>query len=129
VASRYPRLGWHGAVSIKIKEDSFKDQVTQLAELLGWEWVHWRPLRTKYGWSTPYDGPLGPGWPDLHLIRKKDHRQALVELKSQDGKLRPEQGTALIWLTEALVFPGSLVYVGVWYPSSFDDGTILGVLQ
>jgi hypothetical protein len=33
-------------------------QVTELAELYGWQWVHFRPARTVHGWRTPVSGPL-----------------------------------------------------------------------
>jgi hypothetical protein len=113
---------------IRITEEGFKGQVTYLAEILGWQWVHWRPLRTKHGWQTPYDGPLGKGWPDLQLIHKKSHRTIYAELKTEHGEVKPEQEAMLDWLSQALVFPGSLVYVGLWRPKDMDNSYIHRVL-
>ena len=112
---------------LKVKEDTFKDQVTGLAEILGWKWVHWRPLLTrKHGWQTPYDGPMGKGWPDLTLVRSKDGRLLLVELKSEEGKVEEWQQTLLAWLTVALVRDDNRIGVYLWRPSDWD--TIVEVL-
>jgi hypothetical protein len=53
----------------KLTEREFMDQVTQLAEIRGWSWAHFRPAMTTKGWRTPVSGPLGKGWPDLVLVR------------------------------------------------------------
>ena len=108
-------------MTLKLKEGSFKDQVTELAEMTGWQWVAWRPLRTLHGWSTPYDGPLGKGWPDLTIIRPRDHRQVFAELKSDSGRVEREQWAMLQWLTAALVFEGGLVHVHLWRPTDWKD--------
>jgi hypothetical protein len=105
----------------RVREDAFTTQVVDTAVIYGWQWVHWRPLRTSTGWATPYAGPLGSGWPDLTLIRPKDHRQIFAELKTDTGRLTQAQENMMWWLSEALVFPGSLVQVHVWRPRNFDD--------
>jgi phage gp29-like protein len=62
--------------------------VTDLAELLGWTWAHFRPAMTARGWRTAVEGPGGVGFPDLILWRD---RTIFVELKANGGRLRPEQ--------------------------------------
>ena len=70
-----------------------------LVTLLGYSYLHLRPARTKNGWVTPVQGPLGKGWPDLLLMRPKDRRTIYVELKTDKGKLTPEQDGMQDFLT------------------------------
>ena len=71
-----------------MSEAEWQRQFTELAELYGWAFVHWRPARTKHGWRTPGEGPLAKGWPDVVLVRE---RLIAVELKASRGKLSPDQ--------------------------------------
>ena len=93
-------------------------QVVQAAELFGWQHVHFRPARTERGWRTPVSGPLGKGWPDLELKRE---RTVYAELKSQDGRLTPEQRA----VHDVLRAAGDEVYV--WRPSDLPE--VLEVLS
>jgi hypothetical protein len=83
----------------RITEAEWQAQVVQLAETLGWGWMHvqtvtvrkpgphkWNPERTFA--MTPTDGPLGVGWPDLVLMRE---RVVYAELKREGEKLKPGQ--------------------------------------
>ena len=79
----------------KLTEREFMEQVTQLAELRGWSWAHFRPAQTAKGWRTPVSGPLGKGWPDLVLVRERDRRLLFAELKRDGAKLTPEQGSVM----------------------------------
>lgn len=83
-------------------------QVTELAELLGWTWAHFRPARTEHGWRTPVSGPLGAGFPDLVMVRRD--RLLMVELKAHDGRLTPAQRDVL-----ELLRPATEVHV--WRPA------------
>lgn len=96
--------------------------VTDLAAILGWQWVHWRPAQTAHGWRTPVQGPLGAGFPDLLLVREKDRRIMFVELKADRGKVSPAQVDVALRLFAA----GQDVQV--WRPSDLDDGTIQAAL-
>lgn len=116
---------------LKITEAGFLGQVTTLAEYLGWRWVHFRPAKTKHGWRTPVSGPLGKGWPDLILVRAKDHRLMLVELKRDEKSEWLEgQKENLLWLERALVVggTGARIEVYVWYEADFTNGNIQEVL-
>lgn len=78
----------------EISEKAFQAQVTGLAQLLGWYWLHVsHSPQVKGGvvtrYTTPTTGPLGKGWFDLVLTREK--RLIFAELKSETGKVSPEQ--------------------------------------
>jgi hypothetical protein len=96
-----------------LTEAEFQRQVTDLAEILGWTWVHHRPAQTAHGWRTPVSGPLGKGWPDL--IMSRGPRLLACELKAQGKKPTPEQVSVLTVLRDAGV------ETHVWQPSDFDE--------
>jgi hypothetical protein len=96
-------------------ENDLQRLVTDAAELYGWHWAHFRPAQTARGWRTPVSGTIGKGFPDLILARPRDHRLAFVELKSDVGKISPDQQFVHDVLTEA--------YAPVWAvrPKTIDD--------
>lgn len=94
-----------------MSEDDLQDAVMQMAELLGWVVVHFRPARTEKGWRTAVQGQKG--FPDLVLAR--DGRVLFRELKTTKGKPTVDQE---IWL-EALGDLGA-----IWRPQQWLDGTI-----
>ena len=96
-------------------EAELQSAVIELAHLYGWTVAHFRPAQNARGdWRTPVAAD-GKGFPDLVLVC--DYRLAFVELKSEKGRLRPEQK---MWL-EAL---GGRVDAMVWRPADWLDGTI-----
>jgi hypothetical protein len=103
------------SVLLPVREREFQSQVTQLAELLGYRWCHWRPAMTQHGWRTPVSGPLGKGFPDLFLLRERDRRAMWVELKSEHGRLTPYQ-TAVHAAMRA-----AGLEVRVWRPSQIEE--------
>ena len=64
-------------------ETAFADLVIELAQWNRWRVVHFRPARTKRGWTTAMTGDRG--FPDLVLARRGEVLH--VELKKQDGRL------------------------------------------
>ena len=98
-------------------EREFQRQVTDLAELLGWTWCHWRPLRTSRGiWQVPVEGPLGKGWPDLTLVRERDRQLIFAELKRELERPTAEQ----VLVGQVLsALPG--VAVHLWRPRDLRD--------
>jgi hypothetical protein len=96
------------AILSLVTERDWQRQVTDAAELFGWQWVHFRPARTEHGWRTPVSGPLGKGWPDITLTRD---RVIFAELKAEGARLTPEQQA----VHAALRAAGAIVRV--WRPS------------
>ena len=105
-----------------MKESELLDNVLQLAKLRGWLAAHFRPAQTRRGWRTAVSGD-GAGFPDLVMVRKD--RCLFVELKSERGKLSPNQETWLGFLTGA----NQRGRVYVWRPSDWLNGTIGRVLK
>lgn len=108
-------------LSAAITEAAWQRQITDLAEILGWQWAHFRPAQTAHGWRTPVSGPIGAGWPDLMLARRRDGRFLLVETKAARGVVTAAQRE----VHDLLRACGLTVYV--WRPGDFD--TIAEVLR
>jgi hypothetical protein len=93
-------------------EALFMAQVTDYAQLRGWEYMHILPgLNERGRYRTPVSGSLGPGWPDLILVRGT--RILAVELKSEKGRLTSFQADVL----ETLSLTG--IPCHVWKPSDW----------
>jgi VRR-NUC domain len=97
-----------------LTEREWQRQVTDLAELYGWHWAHWRAARTEHGWRTPVSGSIGRGFVDLILVHPRRRRLLFVELKSDLGRLSREQGDVHAVLREAGL------EVEVWRPRDWD---------
>lgn len=83
-----------------LTEAQWQATVIDAAKALGWLCMH------------PYDSRRSePGYPDLTLVRD---RVVFVELKSETGRLTPQQHA---WIG-ALNVAGAEVYV--WRPADFD---------
>ena len=110
-----------------LTERDFQRSVTDLAELLGWLWVHPRAGRTIDSWRTPMSGPLGQGWPDLVLIHPVRRRLLFVELKTDTGKLTAHQERVLELLRRLTIEPVEQAFAGplarvevhVWRPKDW----------
>ena len=106
-------------MQVPLTEAQFQKQVTDLAERLGWSWLHIERMGNDQGrWRTPTSGPLGKGWPDLVLIR----RGSLIwaELKAEGGRLTEPQ-------TQVMALLDWVHPYYVWRPSDFNS--ILEVLS
>lgn len=77
------------------EEEDLLNWVIDTARMLGWHTAHFRPALTAKGWRTAVSGD-GEGWPDLVLVRECI---IYAELKSETGKLSPEQEDWRDWLT------------------------------
>lgn len=98
-ASTPGRVGGKPVVS----ERDFQAQILHLARLAGWRSYHTFDSRR----STK-------GFPDLCLVRPP--MIVFAELKSETGKLRPEQRE---WLDALSRVPG--VAAKLWRPSDFEE--------
>ena len=99
-----------------MRESDFLDWLIDLARLYRWRCAHFRPARiVKNGvesWRTAVSAD-GRGFPDVLLIREGDI--IVAELKSEKGKLSPEQEE---WLQEFARNP--IVRAYVWRPADRD---------
>ena len=121
-----------------MSEDDLQTAVVDMAIALGWHWLHVGALRTKYGWRTPTRGTLS-AWPDLTLVRERDHRLVFAELKRQLEQPTDDQERVLEvlrplagqwWRHEPRpLFAGDRAYavlehrleVHIWRPSDLAD--------
>lgn len=99
----------------KMTETQLLNAVCDLAATFGWRVMHPRPANTTKGWRTPVQGVGSKGWPDLVLVSQWPARFIVRELKTDAGRLTPEQ---VEWL-ELLERAG--VNAGVWRPRDWDD--------
>lgn len=95
-------------------EEELLANVIAEAHANGWLIAHFRPAKTEKGWRTPVQGD-GKGFVDLVLGR--NGRALHVELKSERGRLEPDQAA---WLNAV----GGLL----WRPSDYISGRIAAVL-
>lgn len=115
-----------------LSEQEFRDQVNDLAAMLGWSWMTVGPLRTAHGWKTATRGPLGKGWPDTVYVKPGEFPRTLfVEFKKELGKVDPDQERVLTILRRLEVRGNNGEYattrVYVWRPSDMD--TIVEILR
>ena len=80
-----------------VMEKDFQAQVLDLARLCGWLCYHTHDSRRS-----------APGFPDLVLVRPP--RLVFAELKSEEGKLRPEQRAWLKTLASCTQAPESYMW-------------------
>lgn len=99
---------------VALLEKDFQRQVTDLAAIFGWEWLHFRPAQTTRGWRTPVSGSMASGWPDLALCRPP--RLILAELKSDRGRVSEHQERWLSMLSDC-----DGVEVHVWRPADLES--------
>lgn len=85
-----------------VAEKDWQATVIQLATYCRWH--HYHPFDSRRS---------NPGWPDLVLVRPPEFM--VVELKTDKGKLRPEQREWLAWLTACGI------ETHVWRPRDFDE--------
>lgn len=99
----------------KMSERDLQAAVIELAGVLKWQVAHFRPAMTAAGnWVTPVAAD-GKGFVDLVLVR---NRVLFVELKSQIGKLKPEQSE---WGAR-LLLAGATYFI--WRPVDWYSGEI-----
>ena len=91
-------------------ERDFSSSIEATLRLTGWRWAHFRAARTLHGWTTPLSGDAG--FPDLVAVR--DGRLVLAELKTDAGRVRPEQRA---WLDD---LEATAAEVYLWRPRDWD---------
>lgn len=89
------------ALDAAMSESDFQAQVIAYAEALGWHVYHTQDSRRS-----------NPGWPDLAMVR--GHRLILWELKTEKGRVTPEQRDYIARLRDV-----KTVYAGIRRPSDW----------
>lgn len=107
------------AKKVTISEKDFLKQVIDLAHIYHWKVAHFRPAMTKHGWRTPVQAD-GKGFPDLILVRIKDGRMIIAEVKTEKGKLTPEQEEWKEFFL-AVDYENRTVEAYIWRPSDFQN--------
>jgi hypothetical protein len=97
------------AATLTMTEKDWQRMVCDLAGWRGWRWHH-----QHYSKRSP------AGWPDLVLVRGP--RLIAAELKSERGRVRPEQR---VWLDALAAVPGAETFL--WRPSAWAQ--VQAVLQ
>ena len=96
---------------IAITEEQLAGEVEDLLNIFQWRWCHFRPARTEHGWRTAVSGYKG--FPDYIAARLP--RLIIFELKSEKGKLTPEQAE---WLE--LLRNCTSIEAYCWRPNRID---------
>lgn len=122
-----------------LSEKDFMRQITDLADIRGWSWLHIRPGMTRDSWRTPVSGPLGKGWPDLFLCRPDRNQIIFAEVKREGGSLTSDQERVLgilrqmvtaAWVQDrydpkkwryVVADTSGMVEVYVWQPSDWEE--------
>jgi hypothetical protein len=92
-------------------ESIFQSELLDAARRLGWIAFHDQNSRHDEA-----------GFPDLVMVHPIQHRVLFVELKTETGRIRPEQ---LVWLGALMQVPAIEVYT--WRPRDIDQA--LEILQ
>ena len=87
-----------------LSEAEWQAQVIRLAISNGWQTHHHFDSRRS-----------SPGWPDLALVHPTRCLFLLAEIKTETGRVKPEQEQWLAWLTAAGVD------ARLWRPSDWDE--------
>lgn len=100
--------------ALKASEKQWQQTVIEIAQRFGWRVAHFRTSRTGSGGYATAVQADGAGYPDLTLTRGT--RLLFVELKTDKGRLSPEQAAWLTALSTAA--PGC---VAVWRPRDWAE--------
>lgn len=95
---------------IPVTEADLREQVRDLCKLFGW--------KIYFSWTSLHSPR---GFPDLVLVNPEQKRVVYAELKSEKGKVTPQQQE---WL-DALKACGQEVYL--WRPADIEE--IAGILS
>lgn len=98
----------------EITEKQFQQQITDYAKLRAWDVFHTYDSRRS-----------APGFPDLAMARARGDGRGdelvFAELKSERGRLRPEQRHWIEKLSRIEDASGGVVRVFVWRPSDWPE--------
>ena len=99
----------------KTEEADLQSEIVAHLQTLGYLAAHFRPAKTAQGWRTPVEGD-GAGFPDIIAVHPTRGRCVVLELKSEEGRIKEKQ---LEWLRALMNVQG--VTVMVVRPSNWKD--------
>lgn len=102
-----------------MSEAKLNQRVQYRAKRHGWKIAHAGKVETPQGWRTA----MARGWPDLFLMREKDGRVLVIELKRE---LEEPDEDQLFWLT---LFNRCGIPAVVIKPSHLRDGSVNAILN
>lgn len=102
-----------------MSEATLNDRVLYRARKYGWKIAHASKVETPQGWRTA----MAEGWPDLFLMRERDSRVLVIELKKELAEPDPEQ---LEWLQ---LFNACGIPAVVVRPSDLRSGRVRAILR
>lgn len=108
-----------------MSEAQLQSSIIELARWLGWRVAHFRTVAVKRGDRVRYETPVqadGKGFPDLVLAHPK-RGVIFAELKSETGRLEPEQD---VWIA---VLQDAGAHVAVWKPRDYLSGAVEATLR
>lgn len=123
--------------NLSMTEEDLQSAIIELAQLYGWHIHHVRPARSIRGWWTPVQGNIG----FCDLVLAKDGCVIFAELKSERGRIRPEQVEWMHalsgenWKSGEIspsfreVDGGKWIAVVLWRPRDWSSGVIETVLR
>ena len=85
----------------------------------GWKYAHAARVETPQGWRTA----MAEGWPDLFLMRERDRRVLVIELK-RELEEPDEKQLEWLYLFNLVGIPAIVVK-----PSHLRDGKLRAVLK
>lgn len=97
----------------EISEKAYQKQITDLATMYGWRWVHFGDSRNTNKHGQQFGDKNAAGFPDLLCIRPPE--MVVIEVKRELGKTKPNQDE---WLAD---FAASGIDAYVSRPSNFDE--------
>lgn len=97
----------------RITEEQFQQQVIDLAKLHGYRLIY----------HTHNSRRSAPGFPDLVLVSEHRCRALFRELKTDTGRLSPDQ---FDWITSMSL---AKLDAGVWRPADLQSGRIVKELK
>lgn len=112
-------------MTIPISEANLAAFVEDCLERFDWQWMHIRPARVLRNgreiYETPYTGHKG--WLDYLCMRPP--RVVVIELKSESGKMTPEQQKWFnLWeQCQKTIFLNDLYIKGKQIKGELNDGT------
>jgi hypothetical protein len=95
-----------------LTERDLSSLVNELARLGRWRLRY----HTYTSRGTQYGRPAAPGFPDWVFVHPEKRRLLFVELKSESGKVKPEQQE---WIDALNLIPG--VEAVIWRPSMWNE--------